>query len=326
MPSFRPLLLVLGLALVLCAPAVSAAQSPGGASADSAEGGPLHAGALAYGAPVRQRPIARVFRVAPGNVREDAKKVRLKVRVDEQGVKRVSARVVVVGAGGVVGARFSLGSLRTGRTKTVVWPEGQLPKPGTWTVRLHVKDPQGATLARAARATGKARLIVRERPRPRPAPPAPTPPAPTVPVTPIGGGVFPVQGKHTFGGDGAKFGAGRSSHTHQGQDIVADEGLPIVAPLAGTIRYVDYQAGGAGWYVVMDADDGRTFFLCHMKTGSIVVTEGSRVTAGQPLGQVGTTGSSSGPHLHFEIWIGGWRDRGGTPIDPLPQLLAWDAG
>jgi biotin carboxyl carrier protein len=315
---------VLGLMLVLCAPALAA--STGGASADSAEGGPLHAGALPYGAPVRQRPVARVFRVTPGNVREDARRVRLQVRVDEKGVKRVSARVVAVGANGAVGARFSLGNIRTGKTVTKSW-KGALPGPGTWTIRLHVKDPQGATLARAARVSGKTRLVVRARPRPRPESPQPEPqpqPTPVAPLTPIGGGVFPVAGEHTFGADDARFGAGRTGHTHEGQDILASRGTPIVSPLAGAVRYVENQPSGAGWYVVLDADDGRTLFFAHMVAGSIVVTEGARVAAGQTLGQVGQTGSASGPHLHFEIWEGGWRDRGGKPIDPLPQLLAWD--
>jgi len=169
--------------------------------------------------------------------------------------------------------------------------------------------------------------VVRARPRPRPESPRPEPqaqPTHVAPVTPIGGGVFPVAGPHTFGADDARFGAGRRGHTHQGQDIIAATGTPIVAPLTGTVRYVDNQPSGAGLYVVLDADDGRTLFFAHMVTGSIVVTEGARVTAGQTLGQVGQTGSASGPHLHFEIWEGGWRDRGGRPVDPLPQLLAWD--
>jgi len=46
------------------------------------------------------------------------------------------------------------------------------------------------------------------------------------------------------------------------------------------------------------------------------------VRTGQLIGEVGTTGGSTGPHLHFEIWVGGWF-AGGNPIDPLPLLQSW---
>jgi murein DD-endopeptidase MepM/ murein hydrolase activator NlpD len=44
---------------------------------------------------------------------------------------------------------------------------------------------------------------------------------------------------------------------------------------------------------------------------------------GAPLCGVGMTGDATGPHLHLEIWMVGWRVAGGYPVDPLPQLLAW---
>ena len=310
------------LGLLLAAAPPAAAEATGGASADSAAGGPLDAGALPFGAPTRQRPIARTFKVVPGRVREGGK-VRLKVRVDERGVKRVSARVVVLKSGtGVAAARFSLGRIRTGRTLRLVWPRKHVPAAGSYLVRLHVKDPHGSTLARAAASSGKSRLIVR--PRPRPEKSQPEPPAQPTPIAPIAGGVFPVSGEHSYGNDESRFGAGRRGHTHEGQDIMAASGTPVVSPLNGVIRFVDNQPSGAGHYIVLAADDGRTLFFAHLVAGSVTVAPGARVSAGQQIAQVGSTGSSTGPHLHFEIWEGGWRDLGGKPIDPLPQLLAWD--
>jgi murein DD-endopeptidase MepM/ murein hydrolase activator NlpD len=131
-----------------------------------------------------------------------------------------------------------------------------------------------------------------------------------------------VAGPHTYG-DG--IGAARNGHTHQGVDILAAEGVPVVAPTAGTIAYVDYQPHGAGRYVVENADDGRAYFFAHCRTNSIAVAPGARVAAGSPICGVGHTGDAEGPHLHFEIWVGGWRvDARSRFIDPLAQLRAWD--
>jgi murein DD-endopeptidase MepM/ murein hydrolase activator NlpD len=134
---------------------------------------------------------------------------------------------------------------------------------------------------------------------------------------------FPVAGVFSWGGVDSRFGAPRKRHTHQGQDLAADEGTPLVAPRGGVVEVVEFQAGGAGHYVVLDGEgEDYDYVFMHMREGSIPVVAGQRVRTGQLIGEVGTTGSSSGPHLHFEIWVGGWY-AGGHPIDPLPLLQSW---
>jgi murein DD-endopeptidase MepM/ murein hydrolase activator NlpD len=132
---------------------------------------------------------------------------------------------------------------------------------------------------------------------------------------------FPIAGAFDWGGPDARFGAKRKGHSHQGQDLPAAAGTPVVAPYRGVVTAVQYQAGGAGRYVVLDGEDYDYVFM-HLRTGSIVVREGERVRTGQAIGEVGSTGESSGPHLHFELWEGVWYD-GGHPIDPLPLLQQW---
>jgi murein DD-endopeptidase MepM/ murein hydrolase activator NlpD len=159
-----------------------------------------------------------------------------------------------------------------------------------------------------------------------PPPPAPTPTPASLTAAP-GSKVFPVQGPYSLGGTDARFGAGRTGHTHQGQDIVAAEGLPVVTPVGGVVHWIAYQANGAGHYVVVRGDDGRHYVFMHLQAGSTAVSRNATVLAGQRVGAVGSTGASSGPHLHFEIWVGGWwASKASTPIDPLPELQAWASG
>jgi murein DD-endopeptidase MepM/ murein hydrolase activator NlpD len=133
-----------------------------------------------------------------------------------------------------------------------------------------------------------------------------------------------VAGPYTLGGTDARFGAVRRGYAHRGQDIIAAEGTPVVAPVPGVIRWRAYQAGGAGHYVILRGDDGRDYAFMHFRDGSVVVAKGDRVAAGARLGEVGHTGHASGPHLHFEIWPDGWYSGpASAPIDPLPDLLAW---
>jgi murein DD-endopeptidase MepM/ murein hydrolase activator NlpD len=136
--------------------------------------------------------------------------------------------------------------------------------------------------------------------------------------------VFPVRGTHNYGQAAARFGAGRSGHTHQGQDVMAACGTKLVAARGGIVKFSGYHSA-AGNYVVIDADrDGVDNAYMHLAQPS-PLSEGDRVYTNQPIGVVGDTGDASGCHLHFEMWSEpGWYD-GGAPFDPLPYLQAWDA-
>ncbi len=137
------------------------------------------------------------------------------------------------------------------------------------------------------------------------------------------GYAFPVLGSHDFGGAGGRFGAPRSGHTHQGQDVMAACGTPLVAARGGAVQYSGYE-GNAGNYVVIDGKGSSLDFMyAHLAQPSPLQT-GDQVRTGQPIGVVGDTGDATACHLHFEIWTApGWY-QGGSPIDPLPYLEKWD--
>lgn len=137
------------------------------------------------------------------------------------------------------------------------------------------------------------------------------------------GYAFPVLGAHDFGGAGGRFGAGRSGHTHQGQDVMAACGVPLVAARGGRVRYSGYQ-GAAGNYLVIDGK-GTSFDTAYMHLlEPSSLKAGVTVRTGQPIGLVGRTGDATACHLHFEMWTApGWYE-GGSPIDPLGHLKRWD--
>jgi murein DD-endopeptidase MepM/ murein hydrolase activator NlpD len=135
--------------------------------------------------------------------------------------------------------------------------------------------------------------------------------------------VFPVRGRHDFGSGGAGFGAGRSGHSHQGQDVFAACGTPLVAARGGKVKFAGFHAA-AGYYVVIDGKGtDNDYAYMHLRQPA-VVRVGDPVYTGQDLGEVGDSGNAQGCHLHFEEWSGpGWYD-GGRPFDPLPDLKRWD--
>ena len=100
-------------------------------------------------------------------------------------------------------------------------------------------------------------------------------------------------------------------HNHAGVDFAAPAGTPVQAVAAGTVRFAG-ERGGYGNLVIVAHPDGTESWYAHQR--DLGVRAGQRVEAGAVLGTVGSTGRSTGPHLHLEV------RRGGAPIDPLPLL------
>lgn len=125
--------------------------------------------------------------------------------------------------------------------------------------------------------------------------------------------VWPVEGKleSGFGGRRNPFG-GNSYEFHSGQDIDAPWGAPVIAGADGNVTFVGWQ-NGYGQLVVIDHGGGLTTRYGHLS--HIDVSQGQTVTRGQFIARVGSTGRSTGPHLHYEVRIND------EPVNPLQYLL-----
>ena len=107
------------------------------------------------------------------------------------------------------------------------------------------------------------------------------------------------------------------AHCHTGLDFAASRGTPIRAVAPGTITEVG-PAGAYGNRTVETLDDGTQLWYCHQE--AIGVQVGDEVSAGQEIGLVGSTGNTTGPHLHLEV-----RPGAGDPVDPAAALTAHGA-
>lgn len=123
--------------------------------------------------------------------------------------------------------------------------------------------------------------------------------------------VLPTVGYHLT----ARFGwsSGLWSHGHTGLDFAAPVGTPIYAIANGVITEAGYD-GAYGNKTVETLPDGTEIWYCHQN--SIGVGIGDKVVQGRQIGEVGSTGNTTGPHVHVEV-----RPGGGDPVDPYPAFL-----
>ena len=128
---------------------------------------------------------------------------------------------------------------------------------------------------------------------------------------------FPVRGVVDFGETEARFGAWRGGRRHEGQDVFAKAGTPLVAVRAGTVVETG-DDGGRGNYIAIWSPEVRvTFVYFHMRAPT-PLREGESVDAGQRVGAVGCTGACWGDHLHLEMRQGSGTT--GKALDPRPML------
>ncbi len=99
---------------------------------------------------------------------------------------------------------------------------------------------------------------------------------------------------------------------HAGLDLAAPTGTPVYAALSGTVTFSGWNVFGYGQLITIRGIDGRDYYYAH--NSRRLVSKGQRVRQGQMISRVGSTGNSSGPHLHFEV------RRGGTILNPSAIL------
>lgn len=141
--------------------------------------------------------------------------------------------------------------------------------------------------------------------------PAPGPAPALISVKPTGDMACPVAGPTSFVDSWL---APRDGHLHQGVDMMAAYGTPLVAIVSGSITYSGYH-GSAGNWLTLSGDNGHAYYYMHNQQNLV---SGGHVAAGEQIGTVGDTGNAVGtPHLHFEYHPGG-----GSAVNPYPLVAA----
>ena len=214
--------------------------------------------------------------------------VRIRFRIEGSAPADVTIRIV--GRGREV-RRYTLTGVQPGSDRTQVWDGlsrgGALVSDGTY--RILIGDGTGTD-----RGAGSVALR---------------------------GHFFPVRGPHGTRGAVGDFGAARNGgRTHIGFDVTARCGTPLAAVRTGTVvkRAFDPRLDG-NFVVIRGLRENRKYWYSHMARPSRL-RQGDPVHVGEIVGHMGRTGNAGGTpcHLHFELY------RRGRPIDPEPELRAWD--
>nr|WP_311528376.1 M23 family metallopeptidase [uncultured Ralstonia sp.] len=120
----------------------------------------------------------------------------------------------------------------------------------------------------------------------------------------FGGRVHPVSGVR---------------HTHSGVDLAAPTGRAVHASADGVVFHIGNEPGGYGKYVVIQHPNGYLSYYAHLSRIERGLRKGMRIVRAQRVGAVGSTGTATGPHLHFEV------KHGNRPIDPLAVIRKTNA-
>ena len=164
---------------------------------------------------------------------------------------------------------------------------------------LEAESRELAALARRAEAAAAAAAASRSSAA------APSAGAPAAAAPSTGGWAWPANGTITSG-YGYRWG-----RMHEGIDIAAPMGAPVYAASAGTVTFSGVM-GGYGNIILIDHGGGVTTAYAHQS--ELLVGSGTAVSAGQQIGRIGSTGQSTGAHVHFEVRAGG------SPQDPMGYL------
>jgi murein DD-endopeptidase MepM/ murein hydrolase activator NlpD len=127
-------------------------------------------------------------------------------------------------------------------------------------------------------------------------------------VRSTGAYILPVASYRLTAGFGESGSRWTSSHT--GQDFAAPSGTAVRAVSGGVVTSAEW-AGAYGWRVIIRHTDGTETWYCHLSSFAV---RGGSVEVGQVIGRVGSTGNSTGPHLHLEVRVND------VPIDPIPWI------
>jgi murein DD-endopeptidase MepM/ murein hydrolase activator NlpD len=153
--------------------------------------------------------------------------------------------------------------------------------------------------------------------------PLPTPKPTPAPVAPVGGGCTTCNSTVKYQGGpwawpvvgGGNYIVQYFTSGHLAIDIAADYGTAVVSPLSGHVVFAGWKSNGGGYQVWVSHGNG--IYTSHNHLSAVSVSAGQNVGRGDRIGRVGMSGWASGPHLHYEVWIGVPWQSGSYRVNPL---------